>query len=53
MRADRGVAFVWPVSNVHVAQHLDASGPTVFAGFSLGIENKVPLELWSAVLYDM
>ena len=35
MRADRGVAFVWPISNVHVGQYLDASGPTVFAGFSL------------------
>ena len=27
MCADRGGVFVWPVSNVHVAQHLDASGP--------------------------
>ena len=49
MCADRGGVFVWPVSNVHVAQHLDASGPAR----SSQIGNKVPLELWNVGLFDM
>ena len=53
MRADRGVIFVWPVLHIHIGQHLDASGPTVLEGFSLGIGNKVPLELLNAGLFNM